>query len=1017
MKKTKKRIIASLLVAVIILAAVPFNNFSNIEFTNLFFINSKAEENTLESTGQCGENVYWTFDEVTGLLIISGTGEMYEYDYAWIEAPFCNNTLIKNVIIENGVTYLGECTFANCINLTNISIPNSITSISVDTFSGCSSLTSVFIPDSVTSIGECAFLDCKKLTKVTIENSNIRIDYCAFMGCTGLKELVIPCSAKIVNDSSVFYDCTNIEKLTLTKGSGEMQNYDAGTSYYATNTCYQYTPWYISRNSIKEIIIENGVKKIGDYAFYGCSYLTGITIPDSVTSIGNYAFNGQTLFFITENSYIEQYLDNKGYNYIFNKVIPENESTFYNKITNKLSWTIDTISETLTINCNGKMPSFADDAAPWIPYCKYIKHTIISDGCTQISENAFKCCIYMKSLIIPDGIISINDYAFYFCSALSSVMIPDSVTNVGNNAFECCNLEYVQMGNGLTYIPDTLINKDSLKSFIIGENVANINSNTFSGCTGLSSIIIPDSVCSIGSQAFSGCTGLTNVIIGNGVTSINNNVFSNCHLENVQIGNGLTYIPSCLINKDYLKTFIIGSNVSCISDLAFNGCSKLENITIPQSVKNIGNKAFTGCTTLDKIKVYSRDCIFADDATAYYTTIYGYENSTAESYANENGFAFEYIDENDHEHTYINSCDATCEICGYERTELEHTYSYPCDIDCDICGAVREDLTHTFSDDCDEACNYCDYIRDVSHFDMNNDGYCDNCGKFLLIYGDLNCDGTINSYDALMILQISVDIITEYNSEIADLNADGYIDSLDALLVLQYCVDIIDEFPVISKSELLSLYTNAVNKAWSELPEYRYNSAINNFDANVDVHDSFGLLNLSGITAKELEQEAENEILSQNDSQQMLCEKESNYSLDNLPVKCSLTDASLLKQISYKTLENGNIKLDMQFYDEVNPKTNSAINKVLGFATYDDFYTELVNSVKTEEIEMNITVNLGSLKYKNGFVSCEINPATYELSNIEYYMVMDIYETISSIIDETISYSTEYHTVYSDFVY
>ncbi|MFR1848709.1 MAG: leucine-rich repeat domain-containing protein, partial [Hominilimicola sp.] len=123
------------------------------------------------TSGTCGDNLTWKLDN--GTLTISGTGEMKNYSGNLNQsAPWHSNIKsIKSVVIEKGVTNIGDYAFSWCNSLTSITIPNSVISIGRDAFDNCSSLTSITIPNSITSIGYGAFEACSGLTSVTIPNS------------------------------------------------------------------------------------------------------------------------------------------------------------------------------------------------------------------------------------------------------------------------------------------------------------------------------------------------------------------------------------------------------------------------------------------------------------------------------------------------------------------------------------------------------------------------------------------------------------------------------------------------------------------------------------------------------------------------------------------------------------------------------------------------------------------------------------------------------------------------------
>ena len=143
-------------------------------------------------SGTCGDNLEWTFSG--GTLTISGEGAMYDYDYDfgyddyYHTAPW-SELDINEIVVEDGVTSIGESAFSKCTSLTSVAIPDSVTSIGDYAFTNCTSLTSVAIPDSVTSIGFRAFDNCTSLTSVAIPDSVTSIDYSAFDDCDSLTDV------------------------------------------------------------------------------------------------------------------------------------------------------------------------------------------------------------------------------------------------------------------------------------------------------------------------------------------------------------------------------------------------------------------------------------------------------------------------------------------------------------------------------------------------------------------------------------------------------------------------------------------------------------------------------------------------------------------------------------------------------------------------------------------------------------------------------------------------------------
>lgn len=198
-------------------------------------------EGVVES-GKCGDNLTYTItgDDVNGYtLTISGTGKMYDY-YINKYAPWKSKNII-NIIINSGVTTIGECAFEKCTNLTNIVIPEGITSIGGNAFDTCNKLENVVIPESVVKIGPYAFIDCKNLTNVIVPENVTRIEDGVFCGCLNMNDITIPKNIKYISNIA-FLGCG----LKVVKYTGTSEEWDAigviETELCKAKVYYNYDP-------------------------------------------------------------------------------------------------------------------------------------------------------------------------------------------------------------------------------------------------------------------------------------------------------------------------------------------------------------------------------------------------------------------------------------------------------------------------------------------------------------------------------------------------------------------------------------------------------------------------------------------------------------------------------------------------------------------------------------------------------------------------------------------------------
>ncbi|MBQ9664137.1 MAG: leucine-rich repeat protein, partial [Oscillospiraceae bacterium] len=546
---------------------------------------------------------------------------------------------ITSVEIKPGVTRIANSAFYECSGIRSVVIPSSVTSIGSAAFSGCSGITSLTIPDGVTRIEDSAFNECSGITSLTIPSSVTRIGSRAFSGCSGITSLTIPSSVVSIEDG-VFEYCSRVTSLTIPEGITSIG--------YGT---------FAGCSSITSIAFPSSLTSIGSYAFSGCSGITSLTIPGNVTSIGRSAFSrcsGITSLSIPGSV---TSIEERAFEYcssIMSLTIPEG-------ITSIGPYAFRECSSLTSITLPSSLTSIESYA---FVRCSSLTRLTFLEGITNIGQGAFEECSSLTSVTIPgsvtnidywafrdcssltrvtllEGVTSIGSQAFDGCSSITNLTIPDSVTNIGGTFSDCSGLKTAgPIGGGYDYefgwkemIPDyAFFNCSEITHIVIPSSVTSVGKSTFSGCSGLKTAgpigggydyefgwkeRIPD-------YAFAGCSGLKNAVIPEGITSIGADAFKDC--SNVT---SLT-IPGSVTNIGYwafsgckgLKTagptgegygYEFGWTEN-IPDNAFQGCSTLTSVTIPESVTSIGNNAFSHCYDIMSISIPGRVTSIGDEA-------------------------------------------------------------------------------------------------------------------------------------------------------------------------------------------------------------------------------------------------------------------------------------------------------------------------------------------------------------------------------------------------------------------
>lgn len=555
-----------------------------------------AGQSSWAQSGKCGANVTFSFNSSTHTLTISGTGDMYDYCYDGPWESFKAD--VTTIIVEDGVTSIGETAFSDFDDLVVVTIAASVKRIGQQAFMSCDHLAGFnFVGESqLTTIGERAF-----------EGRNV-----------ALTTFNIPSGVSFIGDG-VFADCQALSFISVDAGNEYFKNDAYGVLYTKDGTKLLAYPGgrvdpeytipstvttigigaFYEYDNIERIIIEDGsaLETIDDFAFAYCDNLTAINIPSSVSCIGNYAFDDTPWH---EN--LVQDLADVDFITV-GKVLYKVKDTFSG------SFEVDDIIAGIAGN------AFED--------CVGLESVTIPASVTYIGENAFGGCIKLESVTFSGvtTINGINSGTFNRCESLTDFTIPASVKTIDTEAFAgCTSLTSIHIPANVKYIGQCAFegcNQLEDVAFEAGSTIDSIDICAFSYCA-ITSINIPASVTYIGPSAFSGCEALASINVNENSTSyssVNGLLLSKDEKTLLAYPAGKTpneIIPasvtrigeSAFDGNGNITSIIIPEGVTAIDNYAFYGCTELETVNIPESVTSLGFCAFAECAQLANVNVF-----------------------------------------------------------------------------------------------------------------------------------------------------------------------------------------------------------------------------------------------------------------------------------------------------------------------------------------------------------------------------------------------------------------------------
>ena len=453
-------------------------------------------------TSPCGTNAKWSLED--GVLTISGRGAIDDYGKAASQPWYASRALITSIVVEEGVTAIGNFNFYGLTNLENVTLARSVTDIGDYAFKNCSGIKELTLPTKLVHIGESAFYGCTGLSQIELPNSLASTGTYVFKNCTGLESAKLSSGMSRVSES-LFYGCTKLTNVTIPEGIKTIDG-------YAFKNC----------TNLAGAKLPSTLTKLGESAFYGCTKLTDIVIPDGVANIGSYSFKACTgLSSVTLPANLKRIDESAFYGCtaLRNIEIPEGTTD------------IDSyVFKNCTALTNVKLPQSLVQIGESAFYASKLNEVTIPDSVTTIGSYAFKNCASLAEVTLPANLSKIQESAFYGCEKLTTLEIPDKVKSIEGYAFrKCTALQSVQFPAALRQIGESAFyGCTALKQIALPEGVTSIDGYAFKSCTSLKTISLPSTLEKFGDSAFYGCTTVPEIQIPANVREIGGYAFSRC---------------------------------------------------------------------------------------------------------------------------------------------------------------------------------------------------------------------------------------------------------------------------------------------------------------------------------------------------------------------------------------------------------------------------------------------------------------------------------------------------------
>lgn len=554
-------------------------------------------------------------------------------------------TALTQIELPDGIVEIGARAFSGNESLTNVTLPRTVRRIESAAFEGCSALTDILLWPDVEEIAADAFANCENLTirgwkgsaaekaatsqGVNFAAADQEISYTLnaaqdgylVSGCDeNAVLLVLPAvhnGLPVVGTAeNAFANCKYLQEVRVEAESVYLQVCD-GILMDATGKTLLLYP---ARRAGADLVIDENVTAIADYAFAYCQNLRSITIGTQVETIGDHAFdavNDALCLVVQDGSPAQLWASAHGVRYA-----SESTSFTYRLEGDKAYITgyTGTLPETVVPAVIDGYPVYAIENLR----SPILTHVVVSEGIEVIGDSAFKAYFdyekgYIRTLVsvsLPQSLKIISDDGFWGQENLQEITL-GSVVEIGQSAFGSCTmLKQITLPDTLTTIGWRAFESSGLTSLTIPVNVTSLGGSFITDCSALTSLYVAE-----GNPNYEIVDGLLydipaqtlryalpdvsgDVVIRDGTVRIADDVFKNHAITSVQLPDSLQKIGNYAFEFcNELKEVNFPEGLITIDGAAFAYCTQLENVVLPEGLKYLGDSAFRSCDSLTEITV------------------------------------------------------------------------------------------------------------------------------------------------------------------------------------------------------------------------------------------------------------------------------------------------------------------------------------------------------------------------------------------------------------------------------